>query len=75
MIDLVQDLYDRLCLFIIDRKNKHNTPSIFTNLKNEIEEIETYWKGYQKKRESIRNYDDRKKQSNSSEQIINSKFG
>lgn len=58
-MDLIHELYDKLCLFIIQGQPKVKKPDIYTNLKIAIENEKSYWDNDKYKRKNNENNDDR----------------
>ena len=44
VLDLIHELYDKLCLFINAEHEDLKKPAIFAHLKTKIEDEEVYWR-------------------------------
>lgn len=53
LLDLIQELYDKLCLFIDSEQEGLKKPAIFVHLRSKIEDEEVYWRDRGHKKEEI----------------------
>ena len=53
VIDMIHELYDKLCLFVTEEHEGFKKPAIFLHLKQKIEDEEVYWRDRVNKKEGI----------------------